>query len=116
MYLGISTLCVGIRTTFLQGIGDSGQGFVNAILFIAFTKQARNSLKRLLCCKCFRNHINSLEDTTSEEGSPTFSKSSQSGEGSPLLYGSTEGGGPLQPAIARSGGASVNKDAPFHLT
>ena len=33
----------------IQGFGDSGQGFVNAILFVAFTHSVR---KRLLkCCK-----------------------------------------------------------------
>lgn len=35
----------------MQGIGDSGQGWVNMILFVLLTKQVRDSFLRLFCCK-----------------------------------------------------------------
>ena len=81
---------------------------MNAILFIAFSKEARKSFKRLICYKCRRNTVQE-ESTTSEEGSPPTS--SQDEEGTPLLYGSIEEGGSLQPAA--SGEASVNLDAKY---
>lgn len=34
----------------MQGIGDSGQGWVNMILFVLLTKQVRDSFLRLFCC------------------------------------------------------------------
>ena len=34
----------------MQGIGDSGQGFFNAILFVIFSKNVRESFKRCLRC------------------------------------------------------------------
>jgi len=36
----------------MQGIGDSGQGFTNAILFILFTKNVRKAFLNFICCKC----------------------------------------------------------------
>ena len=35
-----------------QGIGDSGQGFTNAILFVLFTPKVRCYFLRLLFCHC----------------------------------------------------------------
>ena len=35
----------------LQGIGDSGQGFVNAILFVALAKKVRVTLLSFVCCR-----------------------------------------------------------------
>ena len=34
----------------LQGIGDSSQGFANAILFVIFTKTIRDSFLKCICC------------------------------------------------------------------
>jgi hypothetical protein len=36
----------------LQGIGDSSQGFANAILFVIFTKNIRDSFIKCLCYTC----------------------------------------------------------------
>ena len=35
----------------MQGIGDSGQGFVNAILFVFFSRKVRMGFWRCLCCR-----------------------------------------------------------------
>ena len=35
---------------FMQGIGDSSQGFANAILFVIFTKNIRDSFLKCICC------------------------------------------------------------------
>ena len=51
-----------------QGIGDSGQGFTNAILFIFFTKNVRRSFVRFLCCKCRQPE----EEATSSVTNPTY--------------------------------------------
>ena len=37
---------------FAQGIGDSGQGAVNALLFVFFTKRVRQRLLHYLVCGC----------------------------------------------------------------
>ena len=42
---------------FPQGIGDSAQGFTNAILFVCFTKAVRDAFKRVLCLRCKRQCI-----------------------------------------------------------
>ena len=43
-----------------QGIGDSGQGFVNAVLFCVFTAKVREKFKiglaRLRHCPCCKRH------------------------------------------------------------
>ncbi len=36
---------------FIQGIGDSSQGFANAILFVIFSKNVRESFKKCIQCK-----------------------------------------------------------------
>ena len=36
--------------TFVQGIGDSSQGFANAIIFVIFTKNIRDSFIKCICC------------------------------------------------------------------
>ena len=45
-----------------QGIGDSGQGFANAILFVLFTPKVRRYFLRLLFCHCLwhksQNQVN----------------------------------------------------------
>ena len=35
----------------IQGVGDSGQGVVNAFLFVLLTKQVRDSFLQLFCCR-----------------------------------------------------------------
>lgn len=40
----------GIILTFLAGIGDSAQGFTNAILFVCFTKPARDAFRKWFPC------------------------------------------------------------------
>ena len=51
-----------LSLSLLQGIGDSGQGFANAILFVLFTPKVRRYFLRLLLCHCLwkksRNQIN----------------------------------------------------------
>lgn len=42
--------CYFSHATCTQGIGDSGQGLLNAILFVILTKQVRDSYLRLCCC------------------------------------------------------------------
>ena len=37
-----------------QGIGDSGQGAVNAILFVIFTRSVRRRILAICCCFCQR--------------------------------------------------------------
>ena len=34
----------------MQGIGDSSQGFANAIIFVIFTKNIRDSFIKCICC------------------------------------------------------------------
>lgn len=45
---------------YVAGIGDSGQGFVNAVLFCLFTAKVREKLKvavkRLYYCRCWKRH------------------------------------------------------------
>ena len=57
------TMCeilITIIPLFVQGIGDSGQGFVNAVLFCLFTAKVREKLKvavkRLYYCRCWKRH------------------------------------------------------------
>ncbi len=40
----------------MQGIGDSGQGFFNAILFVAFTPSVRKQFFSCACFKCRRQN------------------------------------------------------------
>lgn len=52
-----------------QGIGDSGQGFVNALLFCLFTTKVREKFKtevmRLYhCCRCRRHPYTNLDYST----------------------------------------------------
>lgn len=95
-----------------QGIGDSGQGFTNAILFILFTKSVRNSFLRLVCCKkCPVAKASRLgEATTSDEESPALLKGpgSTNHEIAPLLEG--EKAVDQSPFQATMGGVSVNVD------
>ena len=44
----------------MQGIGDSSQGFANAIIFVIFTKNIRDSFIKCICCKR-RNNIVEVE-------------------------------------------------------
>lgn len=51
----------------LQGIGDSGQGAANAILFVLFTKKVRD---QFLCC-CRRNKKDgNIQERTGLLGEP----------------------------------------------
>ena len=61
------SLCLSLSPSLpllsLQGIGDSGQGFANAILFVLFTPKVRRYFLRLLFCHCLwskasREHVN----------------------------------------------------------
>ena len=45
---------------FLQGIGDSSQGFANVIIFVIFTKNTRDSFIKCVCCRK-RNNIDNIE-------------------------------------------------------
>ncbi|XP_011404342.1 PREDICTED: probable G-protein coupled receptor 157 [Amphimedon queenslandica] len=65
--------------TYLSGIGDSGQGFVNAILFVVLTKKVRAKL--FPCCKRLRKE----EDETSSIKKPLEGNSAKYG----LQYKST---------------------------
>ena len=71
---------------FIQGIGDSGQGFANAILFIAFTKKIRNSFTR--CVKCKKTISDERETPLSVP--PNLQDSMPSHITRPLLYDSLE--------------------------
>lgn len=75
-----------------QGIGDSSQGFANAILFVIFTKNIRESFVRCLCCgKTFRNDdLDSLEG----EGQIQANKSNQSSHLSQLSGSGSRRGSP----------------------
>ena len=42
---------------YMQGIGDSGQGAVNGVIFVLFTRQVRNKLFQT--CTCHRHEHNS---------------------------------------------------------
>ena len=93
-----------------QGIGDSGQGFTNAILFIFFTKSVRNSLMGLLCCKrsssdALRYYQSQLESTTTAGSSPASLKRSLDRNGVEQLY---ESGETLFQSVPE--GASVNRN------
>lgn len=57
--------------TNLQGIGDSSQGFANAIIFVIFTKSIRNSFVRCFSCGKGRNDDLKIENNEiySDEGS-----------------------------------------------
>ena len=45
---------------FIQGIGDSSQGFANVIIFVIFTKNIRDSFIKRICCRR-RNSIDNIE-------------------------------------------------------
>ena len=42
---GIAIVCC------VQGVGDSGQGFVNVVLFVLLTKPVRDAFLQLICCR-----------------------------------------------------------------
>ena len=72
----------GTMSLFMQDIGDSGQGFANAILFIAFTKTVRNSFIRCVQCK---------KDVSDEDQTPlSVPFLQESSQMTPLLYESLE--------------------------
>lgn len=49
----------------MQGIGDSGQGIANALLFVLFTRRVR---ERFICCwrhcRWYREKTNNVQETT----------------------------------------------------
>ena len=45
----------------IQGIGDSSQDFANAIIFVIFTKNIRDSFIRCICCRK-RSSTDNLEE------------------------------------------------------
>ena len=63
-----------------QGIGDSGQGFANAILFCLLTPKVRRYFLRHLCCCCLRK-----KTVAEEEDALSYSTA-----GSTPLYGSVD--------------------------
>ena len=44
-----------------QGIGDSGQGIVNAILFVLLTKPVRDSFLQSFCCMNGKGNLTERE-------------------------------------------------------
>ena len=74
----------------MQGIGDSSQGFANAILFVIFTKNIRDSFIKCLCCgKTFKN-----DDNLEAEGHIQNTRSNQSSRLS-LISGDSKRGSPV---------------------
>ena len=61
------TICK-INMLYVQGIGDSGQGLANAILFALFSQSVRNKLWRCLICR--RQVIDIVSETTSINQTP----------------------------------------------
>ena len=62
-----------------QGIGDSGQGFVNALLFCLFTIKVREKFKtevmRLYhCCCCRRHQYTNLDCSTNASSTDSRTK------------------------------------------
>ena len=104
-------LISSISTTFVQGIGDSGQGFTNAILFIVFTRSARESFMHFIRCKCCRRSSESPDDlpVTSKESSLSTTFDQKSG-GEATTYGSTDSHHSLlhQPTGANFDGKNVS--------
>ena len=49
--ISIQTFIFNFTKINLQGIGDSSQGFANAIIFVIFTKNIRESFIRYFCCR-----------------------------------------------------------------
>ena len=47
--------------SFTQGIGDSSQGFANAIIFVIFTKNIRDSFIECIRCRRRRSKIENAE-------------------------------------------------------
>ena len=68
----------------MQGIGDSGQGFANAILFVIFSKNVRQSF--LQCVTCKRE-----SDVQSSSESKKLTTSLETGEKSKQLEPSASG-------------------------
>lgn len=64
-----------------QGVGDSGQGFVNAILFCVFTAKVREKFKmalaRLRHCHCCQRHPYNYDLQCSSNNSYYTTKTSQ---------------------------------------
>ena len=68
-----------------QGIGDNAQGLANAILFCMFTKQVRQKLLTIVCCRHRRHSVRTMrhhvpqpskaEDTTYFENSAILADS-----------------------------------------
>ena len=64
-----TTSIINVFLSALQGIGDSGQGAVNAVLFMIFTHSVR--LKLLLCCCwcCLKGKMKAKEGQVNEQDS-----------------------------------------------
>lgn len=74
-----------------QGIGDSGQGFTNAILFILFTKNARDSFISCICCKCRKTvPTTSGSEVSSPSSAHKMTHEKDMGSGYTARYGSME--------------------------
>lgn len=83
----------------VQGIGDSSQGFANAILFVIFTKNIRDSFIKCLCCgrTWSKNNTENLE----AEGQIQNTRSNQSSRLS-LISGDSKRGSPVATATENS--------------
>eukprot|EP00731_Ephydatia_muelleri_P012275 Em0006g1169a len=86
MWTAIQSLLLEITSTppdwlvlpllYLTGIGDSAQGFANAVLFVCFTKAVRHAFLQSATCKSCRKHKKLLPKPSGEsKGSNINSKS-----------------------------------------
>ena len=50
-----------VMCSFTQGIGDSSQGFANAIIFVIFTKNIRDSFIKCIRCRRRRSNVENAE-------------------------------------------------------
>ena len=65
----------------LQGIGDSGQGFTNAILYVFATPRVRSYFLRLLTCHTFpKRRINAVEPDSSWQSDQRYYSSMASSD------------------------------------
>ena len=71
-----------LSVSVLQGIGDSGQGFANAVLFILFTRSVRTSF--MSCIVCCRKQKDNSDDN------PRRSQPGTQDHNTPLLQDTSE--------------------------
>lgn len=59
----------------LQGIGDSGQGITNSLIFLFFTKKFRDSVKSFCCKFVRRGHNLNIQNFGGEQEKDETTKS-----------------------------------------